>query len=368
MLARTRNVAVVALALLMVWSHLDEARAQSRSQRQAFSSASLKVEPESLDFGDVRPGQVVEGSVTLTNESEQPLVLLRTATSCACAAPSFSQRKTLEPGESLVLPIAYTGFDQHIGETSQQVVVFVEGFSIPTQIAVRANINRGIRPTVEFDPPDQYLVANITLEAIDNRPFRIESVNFADPVYLDGFDPAVDEPRTRYRIRQDLSVYEPEEIPRYLLVVTDHVDSPVMNLRVMNLAYEPPREYRPFLIQQAPVLLHAVPATGVTTAEVQLLAVRGQAYDMVEWFEASSEHAVVSLLGVESTPDRAQAKLRLGIRPMPTHRGLLTIYVWVTIGGHTEMTVLHGRVFAAEELPQIEQQPEGPADHNESAH
>jgi hypothetical protein len=348
----------VLVALLLLASPASVTAAHAAAQRgsgaRAITPPRLKVDPEVLDVGDVRPGQIVTGTVTLTNESDQPVVLIRTATSCACTVTSIANGQTIEPGGSLVVPIEYTGFEQHFGETGQQVVVFAEGFSVPVQIPVRANINRGIRPTVEFDPPSQYLVANVTLESIDGRPFRIESVALAPPVYMDGFDPERDEPRSRYIVRQDFSGLEPDTIPESLLIVTDHPGSPVMSLRVMNLEHTPDRGPRSFMIQQPPVLIHALPSTGVTVVEVPLWGISGEAYELLEWFEARADRALVTLLGVRSEPDRSLATLRLGIRPYPTHRGLLTIHVWATIKDHTEMTVLYGRVFAAEDLPKAE--------------
>jgi hypothetical protein len=345
---------IVAAACLLMACIVSHAQAQQRVTRDPFSPAALLVEPASLHLGDVRPGESVTRSVVLRNDADRELVLLRTATSCACAVPDLGGRKVLAPGETLELPITYTGFDAHFGETGQQVVVFVEGFSIPTQIAVHANINHGIRPTVEYTPPRQYRDADVTLESVDGRPFRIESVNLQPPVYLDGFDPATDEPRSRYTIAQRFGELAAEEIPPYLLIVTDDPQSPVLSLRVTNLEWEPPRVPRDFFIQAEPVVMGALPAAGVTEVEVQLLGVRMDgpvaAHDLLDWFEARSDNAAVSLLGVRAEPDKGQAFLRIGVRPFPTHRGHIMVQVWATIGEHTEYTVLHGRVFPPEEM------------------
>lgn len=347
------RVMMVVASLLMAWL-VPGAEARQRGAGDAFSPASLRVEPASLHVGDVRPGESVTRSVVLTNTADRELVLVRTSTSCACTVPDLGGRTVLEPGASFELPITYTGFDAHFGETGQQVVVFVEGFSIPTQIAVRANINHGIRPTVEYTPPDQYRDASITLESIDGRAFRVESVNLQPPMYLDGFDPTADAPRSRYTIAQRFSGLAPEEIPGYLLIVTDDPESPVLSLRVMNPEYAPPRVRRAFFIEEEPVVMGALPSEGVTEVEVQLMGVRmdgpAVAHELIDWFEASSQHAAVSLLGVRVEPEKSLAFLRIGVRPFPTHRGHILVNVWATIGEHTEHTRLHGRVFGSDEL------------------
>jgi len=323
--------AIPALVCVLALCLASSVQGQQRVTRDPFSPASLTVEPASLHVGDVRPGESVTRSVVLKNTAERELVLLRTATSCACTVPDLGGRKVLEPGESLELPITYTGFDAHFGETGQQVVVFVEGFSIPTQIAVHANINHGIRPTVEYTPPDQYRDAEVTLESVDGRAFRVESVNLQSPIYLDGFDPLSDAPRSRYTIARRFSGLEPEEIPAYLLIVTDDPESPVLSLRVTNLEYEPPRIRRDFFIQAEPVVVGALPADGVTAVEVQLMGVRldgpDAAHELLDWFEARSEHAAVSLLGVLVDAEKSQAFLRIGVRPFPAHRGHIMVHI-----------------------------------------
>ncbi|MGP1346434.1 MAG: DUF1573 domain-containing protein [Phycisphaerales bacterium] len=321
---------------------------RQEARRSGLGGPAVRVEPAVVEAGDLTPGDSVQRTVTLMNTSDEPVMIRRIAHTCACAAPAVQPGDTIEPGASIEMVIDISAYEEQFGPIAHQIAVFMEGVSIPVQIPVTANINRGIRATIDYDPPGQYRMGTITLEAIDGRAFRIESVNFAAPEYRDGFEPMDDAPRARYEIALDFSELAPEAIPASLLIVTDSPRSPVMSLRTVNLDYEPPRVRRAFIAQASPVLMHAMPAGESTEVRIALRGVSlgADAGDLLDWFEASSEHADVTLLGVSGEPELSLATLRVGVRPRAEHRGLVSVDVWATIDGHTEHIVLHGRAFA----------------------
>ena len=59
----------------------------------------VRVEPGLVDFGDVRPGKQVSRDVTIFNESEVPIRIARTVSTCRCTVAT-ADHETIEPGGS----------------------------------------------------------------------------------------------------------------------------------------------------------------------------------------------------------------------------------------------------------------------------
>ena len=61
--------------------------------------AQLTVSPEVTDFGTVRQGERPSSIVTVTNPTEQPIVIRDVIRTCSCA-DLVLEKRTLAPGES----------------------------------------------------------------------------------------------------------------------------------------------------------------------------------------------------------------------------------------------------------------------------
>lgn len=74
-------------------------------KRQAISLVDT-LRTDTLDFGRVRAGEIVEREFLLTNPSETPVVVVTTDTSCGCLQMDYS-REPLMAGESAVAKMTF---------------------------------------------------------------------------------------------------------------------------------------------------------------------------------------------------------------------------------------------------------------------
>jgi hypothetical protein len=90
-------VKALAAAALLLAALAAPARAEPR----------LAVEPQSYDFGRVRPGKLFRQSFTLGNYGSSTLALASALGDCECLRIEGPERRTLEPGESTKLVVVF---------------------------------------------------------------------------------------------------------------------------------------------------------------------------------------------------------------------------------------------------------------------
>ena len=75
----------------------------------AWAAPQIEGEPKELELGDVQEGIIAEGTYTIRNTGDEPLVIERTQTSCKCAEVKqlTKAERTIAPGATLKLPIKY---------------------------------------------------------------------------------------------------------------------------------------------------------------------------------------------------------------------------------------------------------------------
>lgn len=180
-------------------------------------------EPELCDLGVSKPGEKVSRVVTLRNTGTTPLKITRLKGSCSCTVPSVSS-DVIPPGETAEMTVV---MDPGWLPTKvrKQVNVFVEGFSRPATVPVLSEVSFAVRtekPVVKISVNDP--VAEVTVEAIDQTPFRIVRVNGKE---VDGKGQSVvsGEPQTTHSFAY---AFGEEEIPTYLVIETDHAEGPVV--------------------------------------------------------------------------------------------------------------------------------------------
>jgi len=66
------------------------------------SSAVLKIEDDSYDFGAVKEGEKVEHEFTFTNAGSEPLIISKVQASCGCTTPEYSKNPIPPGGEGKV--------------------------------------------------------------------------------------------------------------------------------------------------------------------------------------------------------------------------------------------------------------------------
>lgn len=197
----------------------------------------LELVPPILDFGVVSPNEESRGAVQIFNRGEQPMLILAAEPSCKCTALDDIAGKTIAPGESIELG-AVLDKSPNIGKKSATIKILVDGYPVVKILNIEAQISLPVRTIVpDSDRPGSSLInavrgqnrkGRIIVESIDGSPFSICSFHGMVPTYL-GFDPASDEPRSRYVLTYDLDSI-PEPYPRYLVIETDREDVPIVDV------------------------------------------------------------------------------------------------------------------------------------------
>ena len=185
--------------------------------------------PPILDFGFIPPNIDSFGSVKLVNTSEKPVTILAVQPTCKCTTLNDLGGTVIEPGGSVELEAALDG-GPNPGSKTASVKVLIAGFARPLEVDLKAEITLPIRaiPPYINAVRDQNPTGRVVIESITNKPFRICSLHGSKPTFL-GFDPETDEPRSKYILTYDLATV-PVPYPRYLMVLTDDPDVPVVDL------------------------------------------------------------------------------------------------------------------------------------------
>ena len=192
----------------------------------------IELIPPRMDFGFIGPNEIAKGQIKLKNTSDKPLTILAVQPSCKCTSTSDLVGKTIPPDGSVELDAELTA-QAEPGTKSATIKVLIDGYARVVQVDMKAEVTLPIRTV----PPYINLVGGksrtgrFVVESTDKKPFVICSIHGMPPDYAN-FDPATDEPRNSYLINYDMTVFEPADPPLYLVIDTDHPESPVTGIRV----------------------------------------------------------------------------------------------------------------------------------------
>lgn len=302
----------------------------------AASPPPLTVHPPAFEAGDLRPREEREATFTLTNTGDREIQFGDVRATCWCAAGQLSKR-TLAPGESATLH-ARLEAPAEPGPIDRAIFVFVQGYAQPAAIALRADVNYGIRYRVEPDEehPER---AVVHLESVDGAPFRVISAGQVAPVFVDGFEPETDQPRSAYAISYGMQATAPVAIaPPWFLVETDHPDSPVIDLPLPE--YQELRRLRPWTMSERRILLGTMLTGESQEFTVTLRGVRGDALTVIEDLRLEPEGRHVTLMGLAPAQEGLRARLRFIAGDT---EGLICARLVVLAEGHEEELYLFGR-------------------------
>lgn len=111
----------------------------------AVSWAQLTVSPEVTDFGKVRQGEKPSSIVTVTNPTEEPIVIRDVIRTCSCA-DLVLEKRTLAPGESMKATFI---LDSNVFDGPFQKTFFLRTEGGPS---VAATVKGDIRPRWKVEP------------------------------------------------------------------------------------------------------------------------------------------------------------------------------------------------------------------------
>jgi hypothetical protein len=236
-------LAVVGVAWLLAWRHSQQAALARRAQAQdaAASKAPIdeatpgasepsaplhelvRVEPATLDFGDLVPDLITVRSVTLRNLSDHPVRITRAVSDCGCTAPS-APTGPIPAGGAVETEIQMRPGSTQGERLTKRVTFEVEG-GLPAFCTVTGQVGMYLQcaPLALQAPADSVADAppgEITLESRVDIPFEVTEV---DPsIEVD----APSQPATRQVVRIDWKLWREAGRPMQVRIVTDHAGAP----------------------------------------------------------------------------------------------------------------------------------------------
>lgn len=186
----------------------------------------LRVEPATVDFGDLLPDIQASRTVRLHNVGDRPLRVLRAVADCGCTTPSVPLGP-IPAGGSIETEITVRpGFTQGT-KLSKRVTYEVEG-ALPAFCMVEGVVGTYIRFTpTSLDAPGagaDAVAGEITLESALGIPFTVTEV-----------EPSIDadapvEPSVRQVVRIDWKLWREAGRPMQVTITTDHAGAPPISV------------------------------------------------------------------------------------------------------------------------------------------
>ncbi len=310
----------------------------------------VRFEPPRLNFGALQPGESATGSVRVVNIGSEPLKILSSRASCGCTSVDLANT-VIEPGGSALLT---TRFDASgLGKKQATVRVRFEGYDQLMELTVQAEVSMALRVEPAYIAASRTLSGRLTVGSIDGRPFRILASNDRPPVF-EGFDPQVDEPRSSYDVKWDLTSYDAstcldedgDPMPAWWVIETDHPESPIFDVVVRHVCTvpRPPTDGRKWVLSQNRIPIGQLEAGEWAEFRVALKWLRGAEPDdtIDSVLSESPEQFDAELLGVEQTGTLIEARVKVTLKE--EHRGLVYGKLRVYSTRHSAPLVVIGRV------------------------
>ena len=153
------------------------AAARKRTTSNEVETLSISYEPLALQLGMMQPGVPKTGTITMTNNGEEPVQIRKAIASCGCTTPNWP-RDPIAPGESAEIEITLKpGMKQGQKLSKRVTLQMVDG--PPQVLKVEGEVGLFVRisPTTLDASKAAEGPATITLDSADDIPFAIVSVD-----------------------------------------------------------------------------------------------------------------------------------------------------------------------------------------------
>lgn len=306
------------------------ASAQSDTSRR-ITSAPVRLSSTVVDFGDLRPNQIVTRTTTIENQSDQPIRIRGVRVSCGCTVAEYPE-EWIQPGENAEIELSFSSGDLW-GPVQRYALLQIEGYNQPMRITTVAHVNHGIRPERRYDPLGQTLAGTITLHSTDGTPFRVLSVSFAHAAPADDseenspgairsseLDPALAEAALRHELPFDLSKADPDHLRRWIAIETDHPTAPVVAMHIDNPYAGIDRRRQMWMFSRDFIMPGLLPTDGQVEHRIGLRGLRSEV--PLQLIELDTDKIGVELLSTEMDPAEGMV-LHLRFTPTQQASGLV---------------------------------------------
>lgn len=182
----------------------------------------ISVKGDSIEVGRHAPGANAIEHVKVRNNSEETLTISRVAGNCPCMGIMVRDDR-IEPGRTGQI-ILSVDTPMKMGRMTRMMYVFAEGFRRPLQIPVHADLEYAVVVNPGDSPEIESRSGTLTLESVDGRAFRVTSVG--------GESPAESTRGATHELDFDLGEAPTPELPRFLVIETDHPGARIIPVRV----------------------------------------------------------------------------------------------------------------------------------------
>ena len=199
----------------------------------------VEFEPANLNFGIVPPHTIGKGTAKIWNVGDQPLRIVKSITSCGCTSTENLAGRVIPPGGFIEFATEME-MKTGLGAKMEKVTLFFEGYG-GTQVIFfyNAEVARPVRVVPPYvDAANQVQIGSVEVSSLDNKPFQILKAHGLRPQFV-GFDPATEEPRTRYTLKWNMSQFDGQRVPWFWIIETDHPDAPIVDVRVRHDSTRP---------------------------------------------------------------------------------------------------------------------------------
>lgn len=191
----------------------------------------VEMKPEVADLGYLTPEESKRMTIEIMNTGDSPIRFTRVSTNCSCATGKISD-EPVAPGESAELTVQMKA-GPNPGPLNREVYVWAAGQPRPLEVSVKADVSYAIAAEPFFlNLLQKDKSGTIELKSLDGSPFRVLSFAGEEAVGADGDDPSQSSPT--HAIRWDMSDAEPEDLPKFAILETDHPDMPLLDFRVIH--------------------------------------------------------------------------------------------------------------------------------------
>lgn len=178
-----------------------------------WESPYLRFEPEVVDFGHLMRGDKSTRTVKITNVSEEPVTIARAVPTCVCTVPTLP-KDTLEPGESIEVPLEFTAKREGTSNVSVR-------FILANDSNVFLRTTATVSPVISVEPEEFDLEGEedveIVLRSNDGTPLKVLAVV---PDVAGALPEDAGEERRVVILRERLEALP--NPPRYVRIHTDH--------------------------------------------------------------------------------------------------------------------------------------------------
>ncbi|MCH2161184.1 MAG: DUF1573 domain-containing protein [Phycisphaerales bacterium] len=243
----TTNQAVPAVPAAPVTS-AEVSTTPTTTPAQAGSRGSqVEITNPEINFGVRKPGSKIEHEFTMRNPTAAPVTISVFKPTCECTSGDGVQGSVVPPGGSIQIPISFQ-LPNTTG-TKRAAVNMVLSNGQALRLALSAESSYAVRTVPIYidaftNPAD--ITGVVQLQSVDGRPFSVLSVNGNAPVMA---TPGGQAPQQNQQIRYDLTTYECSQMPKWLLIETDHPDAALLDMRIRHectkLQHQVDPNYRP---------------------------------------------------------------------------------------------------------------------------